>query len=306
LIVHKDRRTLDFMKPKAKILITGSSGLLGSAITARLDEQGISWKALHHGEPGWDPENGVFDPAHLEGIDGVIHLAGENIAAGRWTETQKQKIADSRINGTRALAEGIAGMEKTPAFLICASATGYYGDRGEEECSETSPPADGFLSEVVQGWESAADPARSAGVRVVHLRLGIVLSPEGGALKKMLPPFKFGLGGRLGDGRMWMSWVHLEDAARAFVESAMNEDMSGIHNLVSPHPVRNVEFTQTLASALHRPAVLPAPAFMIRLLLGEMGDALLLSSTRVRPQALQQAGFTFRYPTLEGALTDLL
>ena len=293
-------------KAKTKLLITGSSGLLGSAITDLLDKQGTEWTALHHGEEGWDPEAGVFDPGHLEGITGVIHLAGESIASGRWTESRKEKIADSRIKGTRALAEGMAAVDNRPDFLICASATGFYGERGDEECTEHSAPGEGFLPEVVQEWESAADPAREAGVRVAHLRLGVVLSPEGGALKKMLPPFKLCLGGRLGNGEMWMSWVHLDDAADAFTKAALDETTTGAYNLVSPNPVRNSDFTKALGSALHRPTPFPLPAFMIRLLFGEMGESLLLTSTRVLPEQLKASGFEFTYPNIDLALENLL
>ncbi len=293
-------------KNNTHILLTGASGLLGTEITSRLDQKGIPWKALRHGEKGWDPEAGEFDPEHLQGVDGIIHLAGENIASGRWTETQKKKIRESRVLGTRALAQGIAASEEKPSFFICASATGIYGDRGEEDCTETTDPAEGFLSEVVQDWEAAADPAREAGVRVAHLRLGIVLSSEGGALKKMLPPFRLGLGGRLGNGRMWMSWIHLDDAAHAFVETALDSDRSGAINVVSPYPVRNSKFTRALGSALHRPTPFPVPAFIISLLFGEMGRTLLLSSTRVTPQKLNNTGFSFGYPTIESALNGLL
>jgi len=293
-------------KTQPRFLITGSSGLLGSAITSILDTQGISWTALHHGEEGWDPESGVFDPKHLEGITGVIHLAGEGIAAGRWTDNQKQKIHDSRVKGTRALAEGMAAADQKPAVLITASATGFYGNRGDEICTESSQPGQGFLTEVVKDWESAADPARDAGIRVVHLRLGIVLSAKGGALKKMLPPFKFGLGGRLGDGQMWMSWIHLQDAARAFVTAATKDSFTGIYNLVAPHPVQNSDFTTALGNALKRPTVFPVPAFMIKLLLGEMGESLLLASTRVLPEKLKASEFEFTYPKIDEALKDLL
>jgi uncharacterized protein (TIGR01777 family) len=293
-------------KAQSRFLITGSSGLLGSAITHRLDEQHIAWTALHHGQEGWNPEAGECDASLLEGVTGIIHLAGENIAAGRWSEEQKRKIKDSRVKGTRALASAIASLETKPDFLVCASATGFYGDRGEETCSETSPPGEGFLPEVVKGWESAADPAREAGVRVVHLRLGIILSPEGGALKKMLPPFTLGLGGRLGNGRMWMSWIHLQDAANAFFQAAMDSSFTGTYNLVAPQSVRNVDFTKQLGNALHRPTVFPVPKLIIKTLFGEMGETLLLASTRVKPARLQEEGFEFEYPEIRKAFEDIL
>nr|MDA3874201.1 NAD-dependent epimerase/dehydratase family protein [Kiritimatiellia bacterium] len=189
------------------ILLTGASGLLGRHITALLDQQHIPWKAIHHGDPGWKPNEGICDPALIEGCSAVIHLAGEPIAARRWNEEQKARIRLSRTEGTRAIAEAMAACDSKPHTLICASAIGYYGDRGEETLTGISNKGTGFLPSVVHEWETAADPARDADIRVLHLRLGVVLSPDGGALAKMLPIFKFGLGGRLGDGRMWMSWI---------------------------------------------------------------------------------------------------
>jgi len=293
------------MEPQIKnnVLITGASGLLGTAITSRLDHP---WKALHHGDPGWDPEKGRCDSGLIEGSSVVIHLAGEPIAAGRWTETQKKKIYTSRVNGTRALAESMASLDKKPATLICASAVGFFGNRGEEVLHESSSAGDGFLPEVVKDWESAADPAREAGIRVVHLRLGVVLSSKGGALKKMLPAFKWGLGGKLGNGRMWMSWIDLEDAANAFVFAMRHPEMKGAYNLTSPNPVRNLDFTKCLGRALRKPTFLPAPAPVLKLVLGEMGETLLLHSTRVQPTALSETGYTFRYPDLRGCLQNQL
>lgn len=288
---------------KNTLLMTGASGLLGKAVTSRL---GQPWKALRHGENGWDPEKGICDPSLLKGCKSVMHLAGEPIAARRWSDTQKRRIYDSRVNGTRALAEAMASLEAGPRILVCASAVGFYGDRGEELLTENMEAGEGFLPEVVQNWETAADPAREAGIRVVHLRLGIVLSAEGGALAKMLPVFKLGLGGRLGNGRMWMSWVHLQDAAEAFVQAVHNPEMQGIYNLCAPSPVRNSEFTRVMGKVLKRPAILPAPAPALRLLLGEMGQSLLLGSTRCAPAALKDHGFSFEYPELEPALHDLL
>jgi len=284
---------------KNTVLLTGASGLVGKAMTPLLNQP---WKALRHGEEGWDPENGICTPSHLEECSAVIHLAGEPIASKRWSESQKQKIYDSRVKGTRALAEAMASMQTKPQTLICASAIGYYGDRGEEALTETAAPGEGFLSEVVKAWEAAADPAREAGIRVVHLRLGIVLSPKGGALAKMLLPFKCGLGGKIGNGRNWMSWIHLQDAARAFVYCLENSQTEGVFNLTAPHPVRNSEFTRTLASELRRPARIPVPAPLLKLALGEMAEALLLSSTRATPLALEASGFQFEYPHLENGL----
>ncbi|WFB34489.1 TIGR01777 family oxidoreductase [Kiritimatiellota bacterium B12222] len=285
------------------ILITGASGLLGTAITPQLTE---AWTALRHGDAGWDPENGNIDPACLQGKTAIIHLAGEPIAAGRWTRKQKQKIYDSRVKGTRAIATAIAQMEKKPECLICASAIGIYGSRGEELLTETSSAGEGYLPELVKEWEAATEPARAAGVRVVHLRLGVVLSTEGGALAKMLPIFKLGLGGRLGSGRMWMSGVHINDAANAFVQALRSKNMSGPYNLTAPSPFRNSEFTQRLSSELRKPAFLPVPAFAIKIALGEMGENLLLTSSRVLPKKLQASGFTFHYPDVAHALKNLL
>lgn len=291
---------------KNSILMTGASGLLGKAISHNLDQARIPWKAVHHADTGWDAEKGVFDAAYLADCRAVIHLAGEPIAARRWSVDQKRRILDSRVNGTRALCKAMAERDDKPDTLICASAVGYYGDRGEELLSEISSPGEGYLPDVVTAWEAAAEPARTAGIRVVHLRLGMVLAAEGGALKKMLPVFKLGLGGRLGNGRMWMSWIHVADAANAFQFVLENNALSGAFNLCAPSPVRNAEFTRCLASELRRPAFLPAPAPAIKLLLGEMGDTLLLGSTRVQPQALTEAGFDFAYPRLSGALAEIL
>ncbi|MEX2606598.1 MAG: TIGR01777 family oxidoreductase [Kiritimatiellia bacterium] len=288
------------------ILLTGASGLLARHITALLDQRQLPWKAIHHGDPGWKPNQGICDPALLEGCAAVIHLAGEPIAARRWNEEQKQRIRLSRTEGTRAVAEAMAACDSMPRTLICASAVGYYGDRGEETLTEISGKGTGFLPEVVAEWEAAAAPAREAGIRVLHLRLGVVLSTEGGALAKMLPVFKLGLGGRLGNGRMWMSWIHVEDAARAFVFGLEHSELKGVFNLTAPHPVRNAEFTRTLGQILHRPALLPAPAFAIKLLLGEMGESLLLSSTRALPSALEKHKFQFNFSALEPCLRELL
>ena len=294
------------MEAQPRFLITGASGLLGSAITRLLDEQKIAWTALRHGEPGWDPAAGVFSPHHLEGITGVIHLAGENIASGRWTTDRKQRIKDSRVKGTLAIAKAIAGREQKPEVFLCASATGFFGNRGEEVLDEHSAHGEGFLPEIVTAWEQATKPASDAGVRVVCLRLGIILAREGGALKKMLPPFRMGAGGPLGNGRMWMSWIHVEDAATAFVQAATSSEFDGAYNLVSPAPVRNKDFSHALGRALRRPAILPLPAFMIRLMFGEMGETLLLASTRVLPRRLDEHAFAFQHPELDSALEHLL
>lgn len=308
----------------AKILVTGSTGLVGTALVAALRPQGRIVR-LVRGSPAagdrsgdasgdpyghavrWDPRAGTIDAGGLEGLDAVVHLAGENIAGGRWNEERKRHIRDSRVEGTALLARTLAGLESKPGVLVCASAVGFYGDRGEERLDEQSAPGEGFLPEVCVQWEAAADPAREAGIRVVHLRIGIVLSPDGGALKKMLLPFRLGLGGPLGNGRQFMSWISLPDLVGVIRLALEREDLAGPVNAVAPESVRNREFTKALGRALRRPTVLPAPAFALRLLLGrEMADALLLASTRVLPARLQSAGYIHQHPDLDGAFAALL
>lgn len=286
-------------------LITGASGLVGSALTRRLESVDISWKSLSHRNGSWNPERGEIDPSLLQGHDCVVHLAGEPIAARRWSEEQKRKIRDSRVKGTRAVAEAMAAQPDSFHTLVCASAIGLYGEGGDETLTEDSPAADDFLAKVVRDWEAAANPAREAGIRVVHLRLGVVLSPEGGALAKMLPIFKCGLGGPIGTGKAWMSWIHLEDVAERFSHALSDPEIEGAYNLVAPHPVRNADFTKALGSALRRPAILPVPPVALRLLLGEMADAL-TQSARVKPARLLENGWTPRFSELDPALRDLL
>jgi uncharacterized protein (TIGR01777 family) len=296
-----------------RIVVTGASGLVGKRLAAELESAGARVvravrrpvsDAAH--EMYWDPEAGKIDAAALEGADAVVHLAGENIAGGRWTEAFKARIRDSRVKGTRLIAEVIAGRSTKPQAFVCASAIGYYGDRGEETLSESAAPANDFLGRVCQEWEAACQPARDAGVRVVNLRIGVVLSPEGGALKKMLTPFKLGAGGKIGSGRQYMSWVAIDDVVGAFLFVLAKPQAAGAVNVVAPQPVTNAEFTKTLGRVLSRPTIARVPAFAARLLAGEMADALLLSSTRVVPQALTAAGYHFRQPELEGALRHLL
>jgi hypothetical protein len=244
--------------------------------------------------------------ASLSSVEAVVHLAGENIAAKRWSEEQKARIRDSRVKGTSLLAETIAGLDPLPRVLISASAIGYYGDRGEEIVVEESPPGKGFLPEVCQAWESAAAPAIRKGIRVVFLRFGVILSPAGGALQKMLPPFRMGAGGPLGDGRQYMSWIALDDAVGVILHALDNTALRGPVNTVSPRPATNSEFTRTLGRVLHRPAILPMPAFAARLAFGELADALLLSSCRVEPQRLLASNYPFRHADLDAALRHLL
>ena len=298
-----------------RILISGATGLVGRALVAALDPE--IWEVVHlvrhpvhdgSKNISWDPDSGLIASEKLaEGTwDAVVHLAGEPIASKRWTPEQKEKIRDSRVAGTKGLAGHLAELPRKPGVLICASAIGYYGDRGEEVLTEASAPGEGFLSDVTQAWEAAADPARAAGIRVVHLRLGVVLSDQGGALAKMLPVFRLGMGGRLGDGSHWMSWVSLTDVTGVLVHMIDSDTASGVYNLTAPEPVTNLVFTKTLGKALGRPTVLPVPRGVIRLALGEMGETLLFHSAKVLPQRLlEESGFAFRHPALPEALADL-
>lgn len=289
-----------------KVLISGASGLVGSALARSLTETGHEVVPLvrHSGEVGirWDPSGGELDRVSLEGLDAVVHLAGESIAEGRWTQEKKARIRDSRIEGTDLLARSLSDLERPPRVLVCASAVGVYGDRGEELLDENAEPGTGFLAEVCRGWEAAADPARAKGIRVVHVRFGVILSGEGGALAKMLTPFRLGLGGILGDGSQYMSWIAREDAVGIVVHAISEDALAGPVNAVSPNPVTNREFTQTLGGVLRRPTIVPIPAFGARLVFGEMADELLLSSARVRPARLVETGYAFRFAELEGAL----
>jgi hypothetical protein len=242
----------------------------------------------------------------LSGIDALIHLAGESIAAGRWTATRKQRILDSRVKATRFISETISQLNPTPQVLVSASAIGYYGDRGSDVLSENSPPGKGFLADVCRQWEAATEPATRKGIRVVHLRIGIVLSPKGGALAKMLLPFKMGLGGRIGSGKQFWSWVSLDDLCAAIVHCIQATGLHGPVNIVSPAPVTNAEFTKALGRALGRPTIFPMPAFAARAALGEMADPLLLASARVEPGKLTSSRFEFRHPELEATLKSLL
>ena len=292
-----------------KILVSGLSGLVGSSLgpllrTGGHEVIGLS-RSPNSGEIGWNPMEGQIDKQGLAGIEAVVHLAGENIAK-RWTDHQKRLIRQSRLQGTTLLCEALAEMESPPRVLVCASAIGYYGDRGDEVLTETSPPGEGFLPEVCQEWEAACDPARAKGIRVVNLRTGVVLSPKGGALDRMLLPFKMGLGGKVGSGNQYWSWIALDDVAGAIEHCLTNEDINGPVNATAPHPCTNTEFTKVLGKVLSRPTVFPMPKFALRLALGEMADDLLLASARVLPERLEQTGYEFRFPDLEPALKHLL
>ncbi len=295
-----------------KIIVTGSTGLVGRALVRSLLSEGHAVTRLVRGEsqtfsaPGtsavrWDPERGSIDAAALEGHDGAVHLAGESVAEGRWTDEKKRRIRESRVKGTRLIAETLAGLKQKPRVLVSASATGFYGDRGAEVLREESASGEDFLSEVCREWEKATLPASQAGVRVVHMRIGIVLAGEGGALAKMLTPFKMGVGGRLGSGRQYMSWIALEDLVGAIEHALADEKVHGPVNAVAPRAVTNEEFTKTLGGVLGRPTIFPVPAFALRLAVGEMAEVL-LGGQRVEPARLKESGYQFKHPDLEGAL----
>ena len=297
-----------------RIAVTGSSGLIGTALSEALRQRGDRLQRIVRSasrttsdeDVVWDIEHGVLDGQRLEGADAVVHLAGENIASGRWTARRKERILQSRTGSTSLLARTLAGLHHKPRVLACASAIGIYGDRGDELLSEKSEPGTTFLARVCQQWEAAAQVAADAGIRLVHLRFGMVLSTEGGALPKMLTPFRLGLGGPIGNGRQFMSWVAIDDVVGAIEHVLDHDAVRGPVNIVAPQPVTNREFATVLGRVLRRPAVLPLPAPVVRLLMGEMADELLLASTRVVPGRLEQSGYTFRYDRLEAALRALL
>ncbi len=295
-----------------KIVVSGSTGLVGEPLCARLREHGHGVRRLVRraaqaaDEIAWNPAAGELDRASLEGAEAVVHLGGENIAARRWTPAQKEKIRASRVDSTALLSREIAALAAPPRVFVVASAIGVYGDRGESVLTEESEAGEGFLAEVCSAWESAAAPAAEAGVRVVHLRYGVILSPRGGALRKMLTPFKLGVGGVLGSGKQYMSWITLDDAVRATAHAVECGTLSGAVNCVAPNAVTNAEFTRAMAAVLHRPAVLPMPGFAARLAFGEMADELLLASTRVQPTKLAASGFAFLHAELQSALGYLL
>lgn len=292
------------------ILISGASGMVGTALCDVLKSQGHAVTRLTRGKSGagdvfWDPLAGKLDPGALTGIDAAVHLAGENIA-GRWTDSKKKSIRDSRTLGTRTLCDALAKMSTPPKVLVSASAIGLYGNRGDELLTETSAPGSGFLPDVCKEWEAATAPAEKAGIRTVHLRIGVILSAKGGALAKMLTPFKMCVGGVIGSGAQYMSWVSLDDVVGAVTFALTHENLSGAANLAAPIPVTNRDFTKTLGKVISRPTIFPMPAFAARLAFGEMADDLLLGSARVKPERLQQAGYVFKYPELEGAIRAAL
>jgi hypothetical protein len=295
-----------------KIVVSGSTGLIGSALTALLASQGHDVVPLVRRRPGageravgWDPERGAIDRAGLDGADVVIHLAGENVF-GRWSPAKKQRIRDSRVQGTRLVSDAIAGLARPPKTLLAASAIGYYGDRGDEEVTEQSTPGEDFLAHVARDWEAATASATRAGIRVVNLRFGVVLTPSKGALAKMLPAFRLGLGGPVGSGNQYLSWITLDDACHAVLHALARSDLVGPVNITAPHPVTNREFARSLGKVLGRPAVVTVPAFALRMAFGTDGAAMLQSGQRVRPGRLLASGFRFSFDTVEPALRHLL
>jgi uncharacterized protein (TIGR01777 family) len=295
------------------ILISGATGLVGSELTAFLTAGGHQVTSLSrsaardatHRVISWDPAAGKLEGERLNGFDAVVHLAGESIV-GRWTAAKKQRIYDSRIQGTKLLCEALARQPQPPRVLVSTSAIGYYGDRGDEELTEESAAGDLFLSRVCQDWEKATASAADRGIRVVQARLGVVLSPRGGALAKMLTPFRLGGGGVFGSGKQWMSWITLDDVVAAIYHLLQAESLRGPVNMVTPNPVTNRDFTKTLGRVLHRPTLFPMPTFAARLAFGQMADEMLLCSERVLPTRLQSSGYVFRHPQLEEALRFLL
>lgn len=294
-----------------RILVTGASGLIGRRLVPALAADGHTVFRLVRARPRegrefrWDPETGIMDPAALAGCDAVIHLAGASIAA-RWDDERRVQIRESRVASTRLLAARIGRAVPRPATWLCASAVGIYGDRGEEVLSEASGPGRGFLADVVRAWESESAPASQLGVRVVHLRLGIVLTREGGALPPLVRPFRLGVGGPLGNGRQWMSWITLDDAIDAVRHALEHQDLAGPVNVVGPAPVTNRQLARALGGVLGRPAWMPVPAWALRMALGPMGEELLLFSQRVVPARLRASGFSFAHPAIEGALRHAL
>jgi len=296
-----------------KVAITGSSGLIGTALHRRLEAGGhqvlaVVRRPVEGGEPAlrWDPDTGTIDGAGLEGVDAVVHLAGAGIGDERWTDERKRVVTESRTRSTELLATTLAGLDAKPSVLVSGSAIGYYGDRGDEVLTEQSAPGDDFLARLCVAWEAAATPAADAGIRLATIRTGLVLTPDGGALPKLLPLFKLGVGGRFGSGRQWWSWITLDDQVDAIVW-LLSAEVAGPVNLTAPHPVTNRDFTKVLAHVVHRPALLPVPSFGPGLLVGrELAQALLFTSARVQPAALEAGGYPFHQTELVDGLRSVL
>ncbi len=295
------------------MLVTGATGFIGSALVQSLAETGHTVTRLVRakadagaGDLHWDPASGALHADALEGMDAVVHLAGEDIASGSWTGAKKARIRESRVNGTSLLAQTLARLSRRPAVLASASAVGYYGDRGDEVLTEDSPAGSGFLASVCRDWERATAAAAEAGIRVLHLRFGVVLSPSGGALARMLGPFRKGMGGPIGGGRQFVSWIAMDDAISAILHGLSTAALSGAVNVSSPSPVTQAEFSGALGRVLHRPTLLSVPAFGVRLMFGEMAGETLLASQRLMPTRLLATGYRFRWPELEPALRHLL
>lgn len=295
-----------------KVLVSGSHGLVGTALISSLASDGHEIVRLVRAAPSsaaeveWHPNEGRIDAAKLEGLDAVVHLAGESIAANRWTSAKKRAIRDSRVKGTGLLSDTLARLSRPPAVFVSASAIGYYGDRGDELLTENSAPGNDFLSGVCVEWENATRPAVAKGIRTVNTRFGIILDANEGALGKMLTPFRMGIGGRVGSGKQWVSWIAIEDVVGGLKSVITDTSISGPVNFVAPNPVTNAEFTKTLGHVLSKPTLFPVPEFGVRLAFGEMADALLLASQRVEPRVLKERGFRFMWPALEPALRHLL
>jgi len=295
-----------------KVAVTGSHGLIGSALVEALARQGDEVTRVVRSQAGpgdvqWDPNQGQIGAEGLEGHDAVVHLAGVGIGDRRWTESQKRAVLDSRVQGTRLVAQTLAGLARPPRVLASASAIGFYGDRGDEVLTEESAPGSGFLTEVVQQWEAATSVAEDAGIRVVRFRSGLVLSAEGGALKPQLLPFRLGLGGRIGSGRQWWSWISIDDEVGAIGHALVDDSLRGPLNLTAPEPVTNAEFAKTLGKVVGRPAILPVPVPALKLVFGkEMVQEMFLAGQRVAPEGLERSGYRFRHLRLEDALRQLL
>jgi len=294
------------------IVIAGASGLIGKALIGAFIANNhnvmtlVRRKPLNDNETFWEPQSGIINADKLIDIDCVVNLGGENIASGRWTKAKKRRIFDSRVKSTTLLCETLVKLDNLPSTLLSASADGYYGDCNQKEVTETSPPGDSFIADVCRQWEGATNVCRDVGIRVINCRFGIVLSKNGGALKKMLPAFQFGVGGKLGSGKQIMNWISINDCIRAMQYLIENKNIESAVNIVAPGSVTNTEFTQTLAKFLKRPALFPVPSFVIKMLLGELGSELLKERCKIIPEKLINSGFQFKYPDINSALNEIL